>query len=81
MDVSAIQFKKDEPNRVTVDMSIEEAAFLCKLIGTMPGTDLEKVFRDGSRMGHEIWNCLTGMVFNPYYSNGVDEYLAHKREG
>lgn len=72
MRVTAITFDKAEhPQEVTLTMSVREAALLVRHCANQPlnsaGEDYEGT--------NALYDALTGMVFNAYYDNGVDDYF------
>ena len=59
---------------IVVSMSIDEAAFIEKTLGSQRGVDAEAIMPDGPFLGGAIFDCLTS-VFNRHWDDGVDEYL------
>lgn len=53
------------PATVTVEMTIEEAAWIAKTSGQ----------QRGSSPHSPIYHCLIGDVFNRYWHDGIDGYL------
>ncbi len=72
MRVEKIVFDKAEhPSEVTLTMSVREAALLVRHCGKQSpnsaGEDYEAT--------NALYDALTGMAFNAYYDNGVDDYF------
>jgi hypothetical protein len=50
-------------------ISVQLAAKVARQFGSMPSPD---------EVVHEIWSCLTGVVFNRFWEAGLDEYEAEQ---
>ena len=74
MKVKRIDLDDEEtPERVTVELSHDEAVFLAVLLGQMNGVREEEILPGGSGLGSAIYYGLAGGVFNRFYENGVEE--------
>lgn len=74
MKVKRIDLDDDErPETVTVEFAHDEAVFLALLLGKQNGTEQEAVMPGGARLGGEIYDGLTGGVFNRFYEDGVTD--------
>jgi hypothetical protein len=72
--IKRIDYDDDEnPAVITAQMSIDEAAFLAKLLGKMNHIRGEEVMVGGGTLHTEIWTPLAKM-FN-HWDDGYDEYL------
>lgn len=68
MKITQVELEDGDPARVTVEMTIEEAADLAKIMGGMaPDTG-------ATRATSEVYNCLVGELFNRYWDDGLSEY-------
>lgn len=76
MRVRTIDFDGEEdPTEVTVTMTVAEAIFVAKLVGTMVDSDAANVAPHGVDSLHSIFSCLTGAFFNRFWDDGVDEAM------
>lgn len=74
MKVKRIDLDDEEvPETVTVELTHDEAVFLALFLGKQKGAEEEAVMRGGSRLGGEIYEGLTGGVFNRFYDDGVND--------
>jgi hypothetical protein len=72
MKVKRIDLDDDEnPETITVELTHDEAVFLALFLGKQNGVEEEAVMPGGSRLGGEIYDGLTGGVFNRFYEDGV----------
>lgn len=67
--------EEENPESVTVQMSLPEAAFIAKIIGVTNGADRDKMVRNGAKLGSEVYDALTGSLFNRFYHGGVEDVL------
>jgi hypothetical protein len=67
------------PSLITVEMTATEAAYLAVVVGKSTHLDREEVMPGGGDAGSEVFDCLTGDVFNRYYDDGVQDYLRGRR--
>lgn len=82
MKVKRIDLDDDEvPETVTVELTHDEAVFLALFLGKQNGTEEEAVMPGGSRLGGEIYEGLTGGVFNRFYEDGVTDAAKATRKG
>lgn len=73
MKVKQIDLDGEEmPERVLVELSHDEAAYLAVLLGRQNGNDMSEVTPGGVLLGSAIYNGLTGGLFNRFYEDGVD---------
>ncbi len=74
MQVRRIDFDDEGiPSSLTVSMSTREAALVARMIGRTNGNQRAEVQSDGSVVGSDIYDCLTGAFFNCFWDAGVDE--------
>lgn len=64
--------KTSNPCKVTIELTIHEAAYLAKLVGCLPTDKLEGVVAGCEEISHEIYQCLTGDLFNRYWDEGIN---------
>lgn len=64
---------EEQPETITVDMTIREAALIVRLIGPMSDIQLADTQSDGGRTGGEIYDALNGCVFNRFWEDGVKD--------
>lgn len=67
MELQGIELKDGEPHTVTVQMSVEEAAWIAVRAGA--ATD------DRTDASETVYDCLAGDLFNRFWPDGVDGYL------
>lgn len=75
MRVESLKFEQREegafPSEVTVTMSITEAAQIACIFGEMS----HKAMTDRGWPITDIYNDLTGNVFNRYWEDGLEGYM------
>jgi hypothetical protein len=62
---------EEMPERVLVELSHDEAAFLALLLGRQNSTTMNEALPGGSLVGTEAYEGLTGALFNRFYEDGV----------
>ncbi|MGY4902585.1 hypothetical protein [Streptomyces sp. 900116325] len=73
MKVKRIDLDDEEmPERVLVELSHDEAAYLALLLGKQNGNDMNAVTPGGVRLGGAVYEGLTSGLFNRFYEDGVD---------
>ncbi len=78
MIVNKIKLSKDGlPKNVTIELSIEEAAYFTKVIGSMNDIQANEVMNDGAAILHELYEGFTGDIFNRYWDGGIHEFLGN----
>lgn len=79
MRVRNVILDEDEmPERVQVEMTIDEVAFMARLVGSQSPRGVLDALGDDVRWWHactEIYGCLTGSVFNRFWDGGVDDVI------
>lgn len=81
MKLNSIQFRQGEaeegavPLEITVTMSLVEAVVICKVFGGFSEAEFEK----RKLPPIDIYNDLSGDVFNRYWDDGVDDALRDVR--
>lgn len=79
MKLRSITVGVDElPSAVTVTMTAEEALFVAHFIGGTNNIFREEQMRGGGQIGSDIYDCLTGSVFNRFYEDGVTDALRER---
>lgn len=85
MNIKAYKFKKNgNPKKITVEMSLDEAAFIAKFVGKMNYERADEVFQGAGSdkdLHGEIYNCLVGELFNRFYDSGVEGYIRGDNAG
>ena len=77
MKIKRIDYDDNEdPAIVTAQMSIDEAAFLVKVVSKLTGTDEDALMQGGAALGSEVYATLANM-FN-HWDDGYDEYLRNR---
>lgn len=56
------------PTSCVVEMSVEEALYLSRLLGRLNDFDKEAILRGGTEL--DIWGCLNGDLFNRFWDEG-----------
>lgn len=81
MKVKKIKYDKQglHPKKVTVEMSMEEAAALSRLVGKLSYNKAVELLGEGATSRYhkhfsETYGCLTGEVFNRFYFDGLNSY-------
>lgn len=73
MKVKRIDLDDEEvPERVLVELSHDEAAYLALLLGKQNGNAANEITPGGAALGGAVHNGLTGGLFNRFYEDGVD---------
>ena len=68
MQIKTIDLNDGKPVRVTADLTVTEAAQIARWTGGLsPATG-------GTEETGEIYECLTGELFNRFWDSGVDGY-------
>ena len=81
MNVTRIDLDDDGrglPETVLVRMTRDEALYLAKLTGVQSRDEAESVLTGGDLLNTEVYDSLTGELFNRFYDGGVDEAI-HSR--
>lgn len=63
-----------DPERVTVTMTTSEAAYLATLTGKQSPKSANDVVPGSGTANSDVYDCLTGDLFNRFYEGGVDEF-------
>lgn len=64
MRITRIDLENGRPVRVAAELSADEAAHLTRLTG-----------KQSDDLSADVYDCLTGELFNRFYGDGVDGYL------
>lgn len=73
MKVKRIDLDDEEmPERVLLELTHDEAAYLTVLIGRQSSNDMNAVTLGGADLGGAIYDGLTGSLFNRFYEDGVE---------
>ncbi|MDX3260791.1 hypothetical protein PV336_16340 [Streptomyces sp. MI02-2A] len=76
MDIKVLELDDAEnPEFITVRMSVQEAAFLARVTGGHSGDTAEEVLPGGATANRDIYSALVGSVFNRYWDGGINDYL------
>lgn len=70
---------REMPERVLVELTHDEAAYLALLIGKQNSNDMNAVTPGGADLGGAIYDGLTGILFNRFYEDGADGAAAAMR--
>jgi hypothetical protein len=58
--------------KTTVELTEREAALIARMIGPTNHRQRDEIQSDGGEVGSDIWDALTGEVFNRFYEAGID---------
>lgn len=74
MKVKRIDLDDEEmPERVLVELSHDEAAYLALLIGRQNSNAMNEVMPGGAVHGEAVYEGLAGGLFNRFYDDGVQD--------
>jgi hypothetical protein len=74
MKLRRIELDDNElPSRATFDVTADEALYLAVLLGKMSGTQAEELLTGGGELSADLYECLTGSLFNRFYEDGVND--------
>jgi hypothetical protein len=62
---------EEMPERVLVELSHDEAAYLALLLGKQNANDMNEIMPGGYLQGGAIYDGLTGSLFNRFYEDGA----------
>ena len=69
-----LKFNKDNIRSVTVELTVQEAIYLALLAGKQTGAAADAILPNhGADANAEVYEVLTGLVFNRYFDDGVKE--------
>jgi hypothetical protein len=76
MQLNEITFKPGDegaiPDRVTVTLTIREAAYITTIVGKQDGPTAEAFMRGGAEENYSLYDGFTSDVFNRYWDDGLD---------
>jgi hypothetical protein len=78
MRVRAITMDDDSvPATVTVEMTVQEAAIVARLTGSLSPVAVTAGLGDPTwvNASAEVFNCLSGELFNRFWDGGVDDVI------
>lgn len=75
MEIKAFTFEDRQLDTVTVQMTAEEAAFIAKVVGKMNDPMAHAALGISTQAHSEIYDALSGEVFNRLYDDGVDGWI------
>jgi hypothetical protein len=79
--VKSIKLNSDgDPRKVCLVLTAEEALFLTRLSGAQFGATANEVLTNGGEINEEVYDCLTGNLWNRFYSGGADEAAQQHEE-
>ena len=80
MRVKTLSFDDDGmPDGGAFFITGAEMLYLAQLTGRQTGTTAEQVMPGGSTANSDIFDCLSGSVFNAFYEDGADEAARARR--
>lgn len=80
MKVKQIDLNEDEmPEKVLVELSHDEAAYIALMIGRQSGADAEQVITNGSPLSTSVYEGLAFGLFNRFYEDGIEGAAAVMR--
>ncbi|MDI5965699.1 hypothetical protein [Streptantibioticus silvisoli] len=68
------------PEAVLVRMTHDEALYLALLTGKQTGATSAQIIPGGAARNSEVYEALTGELFNRYYDDGVNDAVRAQRE-
>jgi len=81
MEIKNIAIEKGKPVRVLVELDFDVAVYLAVITGNKTDEEAERDLPGaGAHANCEIYECLTGELFNRFYSGGFREALRHVGE-
>lgn len=72
MKITKIALDDGRPDEVTAVLTLDELIYIGLTIGKHAPTDANARMPEGNRVVTEIWNCLTGELFNRYWDDGIN---------
>lgn len=76
MIVNKLKLSKDGlPKKATVELSIEEIAYITKILGKMNDIQANEVMKNGDVISSEIYSGFTGDIFNRYWDDGINDFF------
>lgn len=80
MKVKRIDLDDEEmPERITVELTHDEAAYIATLTGKQSFNSAEAITPRGGHLNSAVSSALNGVVFNRFYENGTDEAVSVMR--
>lgn len=77
MKLKSIQFDDDSnPSLVLVEMTTAEAAYIARITGRHSPNSANEIMPGGAVLNSSIGDALVGDLFNRFYEDGYDEYIA-----
>jgi len=77
MKVKRIDLDDEEmPERIHVELSHDEAAYVAVLLGTQNSIAAEETMSGGAVLNDAVYSGLAYSVFNRFYDDGVDGAVA-----
>lgn len=67
--------KKGRPKTITVELSLNEAGYLALLTGRNSWDSNREFYPAYAGEGSEIYDCLSGEIFNTHWDDGVNGWL------
>lgn len=78
MDILNLTFKNSRPDVVSINMTVEQAARLVKLVGRISPANAASPEDYQAQSG--LYDVLVCGLFNRYWDDGVDGYLRGENE-
>lgn len=75
MEVKNIEFSDNFPEKVTIEMTVDEAAYLTALTGKLSQVTANEIVQGAYFATSEFYGLLTTLVFNAYFEDGIFEYM------
>lgn len=74
MKLRRIELDDNElPSCATFDVTADEALYLALLLGKMSSVQTEELLTGGGELADDLYECLTGSLFNRFYEDGVND--------
>lgn len=66
------------PDRVTAELTRDEALYIATILGKQNDLQANEIMSGGAEVGTEIYDSLTGELFNRYWEDGHRQALAER---
>lgn len=79
MKIQSIRLDEEEnPDLIVMEMTAVEAAFIARLTGSLSPRDVIDALGEDPcwfNASAEVYNALTGSVFNRFYDDGINDVV------
>lgn len=78
MDILNLTFKDSRPDIVSIELTVEQAAHITKLLGKISPASAESPASYEAQSN--LYHLFTGCLFNRYWDDGINGYLRGENE-